>query len=127
MTVSAFKGDDIMAAYRVEPLEEVIDGIKEMLKNHHIDRLQKGTCGVQAGISFLEILTAMERISDHCSSIAIYVIQRISGDMFIDKHEAAHRMHTGDSEEYRALFAYYKQQYFDPLDYSGKEKGTTEQ
>ena len=92
-----------------------------MLKNHHIDRLQNGTCGVQAGISFLEILTSMERISDHCSSIAIYVIQRISGDYFTDKHEAAQKMHTGDSEEYKALFTYYKQQYYDPLNYSKEE------
>ncbi|MDO5344466.1 MAG: Na/Pi cotransporter family protein [Lachnospiraceae bacterium] len=115
ITVNAFRNEDITAAYRVEPLEEVIDGIKEMLKNHHIDRLQNGTCGVQAGISFLEILTSMERISDHCSSIAIYVIQRISGDYFTDKHETAQRMHTGSSEEYRALFTYYKQQYYDPL------------
>lgn len=115
ITVDAFRNEDITAAYRVEPLEEVIDGIKEMLKNHHIDRLQNGTCGVQAGISFLEILTSMERISDHCSSIAIYVIQRISGDYFTDKHEAAQRMHTGSSEEYKALFTYYKQQYYDPL------------
>ena len=121
ITVSAFKNEDITASYRVEPLEEVIDGIKEMLKNHHIDRLQNGTCGVQAGISFLEILTSMERISDHCSSIAIYVIQRISGDYFTDKHEAAQKMHTGDSEEYKALFTYYKQQYYDPLNYSKEE------
>lgn len=117
ITVGAFKDEDITAAYRVEPLEEVIDGIKEMLKNHHIDRLQNGTCGVQAGISFLEILTSMERISDHCSSIAIYIIQRISGDYFTDKHEAAQMMHKGTSEEYKALFTYYKQQYYDPLDY----------
>lgn len=115
ITVNAFRDDDLTASYRVEPLEEVIDGIKEMLKNHHIERLQKGTCGVQAGISFLEILTSMERISDHCSSIAIYVIQRINGDYFTDKHQAVEQMHTGDSEEYRALYSYYRQQYYDPL------------
>ncbi|MDD3795373.1 MAG: Na/Pi cotransporter family protein [Lachnospiraceae bacterium] len=116
ITVKSFKEDDITAAYRVEPLEEVIDGLKELLKNHHIDRLQNGTCGVQAGISFLEILTSMERISDHCSSIALYLIQRISGDYFTDKHEAARIMHKEGTEEYKALFTYYKQQYYDPLE-----------
>ncbi len=116
MTMDSFRSEDLTIAYRVEPLEEVIDGIKELLKDHHIERLQNGTCGVQAGISFLEILTAMERISDHCSSIAIYVIQRINGTHFTDKHTALHTMHDANSEEYRALYAYYKNQYYEPLE-----------
>lgn len=114
MTLSAFRTEDVVTAYRVEPLEEVIDGIKELLRNHHIERLQAGTCSVQGGISFLEILTSMERISDHCSSIAIYVIQRISGQKTTDKHEALRTMHSMSSEEYKALYIYYKQQYYDP-------------
>ncbi len=116
MAVSAFTNTSEADAARVQPLEEVIDGLKELLKNHHIDRLQDGTCGVPAGISFLEIINSLERISDHCSSISIYVMQRISGYYFTDKHSAEAHMKPGAEEEYKALFAYYKLQYYDPVD-----------
>lgn len=116
MAVSAFSNTSEADAARVQPLEEVIDGLKELLKNHHIDRLQDGTCGVPAGISFLEIINSLERISDHCASISIYVMQRISGHYFTDKHSAEAHMKPGAEEEYKALFAYYKQQYYDPVD-----------
>lgn len=116
MAVSAFTNTSEADAARVQPLEEVIDGLKELLKNHHIDRLQDGTCGVPAGISFLEIINSLERISDHCASISIYVMQRISGYYFTDKHSAEAHMKPGAEEEYKALFAYYKMQYYDPVD-----------
>ncbi len=116
MAVSAFTNTSEADAARVQPLEEVIDGLKELLKNHHIDRLQDGTCGVPAGISFLEIINSLERISDHCSSISIYVMQRISGYYFTDKHSAEAHLKPGAEEEYKALFAYYKMQYYDPVD-----------
>ncbi len=116
MAVSAFTNTSEADAARVQPLEEVIDGLKELLKNHHIDRLQDGTCGVPAGISFLEIINSLERISDHCASISIYVMQRISGHYFTDKHSAEAHMKPGAEEEYKALFAYYKLQYYDPVD-----------
>lgn len=116
MTVDAFQHQSALEAARVQPLEEVIDGLKELLKNHHIDRLQDGTCGVPAGISFLEIINSMERISDHCSSIGIYVMQRISGNYYTDKHSAEAHRTPGSEEEYKALFTYYKQLYYDPVD-----------
>ena len=116
MAVSAFTKTSEPDAARVQPLEEVIDGLKELLKNHHIDRLQDGTCGVSAGISFLEIVNAMENIADHCSSISIYVMQRITGYYFTDKHSSDAHVRPGQEEEYKALYAYYKQQYYDPVD-----------
>lgn len=131
MAVVAFKSQSEQEAMRVQPLEEVIDGLKELLKNHHIDRLQDGTCGVQAGISFLEIINSLERISDHCSSIGIYVMQRVTGRYFTDKHSAI-AMNPGSEEEYKALYAYYKQLYYDPVDTTRRtdrqstEDGTSE-
>ena len=116
MASSAFTKTSEPDAARVQPLEEVIDGLKELLKNHHIDRLQDGTCGVPAGISFLEIVNALENIADHCSSISIYVMQRITGYYFTDKHSADAHVRPGQEEEYKALYAYYKQQYYDPVD-----------
>lgn len=116
MTVGAFQHQSALEAARVQPLEEVIDGLKELLKNHHIERLQDGTCGVPAGISFLEIINSLERISDHCSSIGIYVMQRISGNYYTDKHSAEAHRNPGSEEEFKALFAYYKQLYYDPVD-----------
>ena len=115
MAASAFENESAKDAARVQPLEEVIDALKELLKNHHIERLQDGTCGVQAGISFLEIINSLERISDHCSSIGIYVMQRISGYYFTDKHSVERKNKAGE-DEYKALYAYYKQQYYEPVD-----------
>ena len=69
-----------------------------------------------AGISFLEIINSLERISDHCSSIGIYVMQRISGNYYTDKHSAEAHRNPGSEEEFKALFAYYKQLYYDPVD-----------
>lgn len=118
MTVNAFKNQSSAEAARVQPLEEVIDGLKELLKTHHVERLQDGTCGVQAGISFYEIIGSLERISDHCSSIGIYIMQRISGYYVVDRHSAEAHRNPGSEEEFKALFAYYKQLYYDPVDIS---------
>ncbi len=116
MAASAFTNTSEPDAARVQPLEEVIDGMKELLKNHHIYRLQDGTCGVPAGISFLEVINSLENISDHCSSISIYVMQRITGYYFTDKHSADAHVRPGQEEEYKALYAYYKMKYYDPID-----------
>ena len=116
MASSAFTKTSEPDAARVQPLEEVIDGLKELLKNHHIDRLQDGTCTVASGISFLEIINALENIADHCSSISIYVMQRITGYYFTDKHADEAHIRPGQEEEYKALYAYYKMKYYDPVD-----------
>ncbi len=116
MAVSAFTNTSEQDAARVQPLEEVIDSLKELLKNHHIDRLQDGTCTVASGISFLEVVNALENTADHCSSISIYVMQRITGYYYTDKHSEDFHIRPGQEEEYKALYAYYKQKYYDPVD-----------
>ena len=64
--VGAFVDNDIERAYRVEPLEELIDNLCDEMKMHHIDRLQKGICTLHHGFVFNDLLTNLERVSDHC-------------------------------------------------------------
>lgn len=83
--VEAFVNNDLELAYRVEPLEELIDNLCDEMKTHHIDRLQKGLCTLNHGFVFNDLLTNLERISDHCSNIAVAIIE-LESDNF-DAHE----------------------------------------
>lgn len=112
ITISAITDEDIITAHKVEPLEEVIDSLKETLTTRHVNRLQKGSCNVTAGISFVELITNLERISDHCSNIAVHLIQRLTGGSNFDTHEHLKRMHRGDTEEYRDMYAHYEDIYY---------------
>ncbi|MCI8276182.1 MAG: Na/Pi cotransporter family protein [Lachnospiraceae bacterium] len=115
ITLDAYEKDDLTGAYRVEPLEEVIDVLRETIKAHHIERLSKGNCSVQAGISLTEFLTSAERISDHCSNVALHIIEKLSNTKNFDSHEFQKIMHRGATEEYKALYKYYESQYYDPI------------
>ncbi len=75
MTVASFNNDDPEAASHVEPLEQVIDKLKKQLKKKHITRLQNGDCTIELGFIHTDLLTNYERISDHCSNIAVYTMQ----------------------------------------------------
>lgn len=84
-SIDAFVDNDLERAYRVEPLEELIDNLCDEMKMHHIDRLQKGICTLHHGFVFNDLLTNLERVSDHCSNIAVAIIE-IESDSF-DAHE----------------------------------------
>ena len=81
ITLSAFEGDDKNAVYNVEPLEQVIDGLKSMLRDRHIVRLADGECTVEAGFIWGDLLTNLERTSDHCSNIATCLIDATHHNM----------------------------------------------
>ena len=81
ITLSAFNGDDENAVYNVEPLEQIIDGLKSMLRDRHIVRLADGECTVEAGFIWGDILTNLERTSDHCSNIATCLIDATHHNM----------------------------------------------
>ncbi len=85
LTSNSFLNDDIEGARSVEPLEEVIDGLKLELRQRHIDRLRAGKCTIELGIVLEDIITNLERVSDHCSNIAVCMIQVSSGNF--DTHE----------------------------------------
>lgn len=116
ITVQAFEQNDKVIASRVEPLEEVIDSIKELMSTRHIERLKNNQCSVQAGISLIEFLNSAERISDHCSNIAIHTIRKLSFEPSFDTHKYLRNVHEGVTEEYKALFCYYESIYYDPME-----------
>lgn len=115
-TVEVYKSRRLEDAMHIEPLEEVIDVMIEKLKTRHVDRLTTGKCHVQSGISFLELLTNFERISDHCSNIAMHVIKMDESTGTIDVHAYLKKMHDATDEEYKAFFRYYESKYSDPLE-----------
>ncbi len=85
MAVNAFVADDAELALQVEPLEDVIDSLCDEMRNHHVDRLQQGICTLQHGFVFNDLLTNFERVGDHCSNVAVALIE-IRQDLF-DTHE----------------------------------------
>ena len=85
MTLGAFEKNDLTEASKVEPLEELIDNLCDEMKLHHVDRLQKGVCTLSQGFVFNDLLTNCERVADHCSNIAVAMIE-LESDSF-DTHE----------------------------------------
>ena len=75
LSIGAFETDDIERAYAVEPLEERIDELCDEMKLHHVDRLKKGICTLNQGFPFNDLITNLERVADHCSNIAIAMIE----------------------------------------------------
>ena len=107
-TMQAFAANDVQAALRVEPLEQVIDALKEQLRTNHIMRLKEGTCGVETGFVLSDILTNLERVSDHCSNIAGCVIDVQQHNLNL--HASLQASRSG-SEEYLQKFRAYAAKY----------------
>jgi phosphate:Na+ symporter len=97
--VTAFENVDIKKAKTVEPLEEVIDSLNNELKNRHVERLRDGKCTIELGFVLSDLTTNLERIADHCSNIAIYVIQ-LSMEEF-DVHEYLEILKHEDNKEFK--------------------------
>ncbi len=100
----AFVNNDYVLAYEVEPLEEVIDKLKDTLRDKHIARLQKGKCSVEAGFVWSDLLTNLERVSDHCSNVAVCVIDAHENNM--DVHESLNKIKRGNAEYDRNVQKY---------------------
>ena len=109
LSLKAFCDRDYDAAVKIEPLEQVIDMLKEELKRKHIARLQKNECTIEMGFVLTDVLTSLERISDHCSNIGGCVIEMQHDDL--DIHEYLRRVKTGEDKEFAAHFDYYKVKY----------------
>ena len=113
MTYEAYDGESEELCHEIWPLEDTIDDLVDGLKTKHIDRLKRGECTTQSGISFVEMLTNMERISDHCNNIAVHLHQRITGDSMDKHHKEIFRRET---EEYREMTEEYEHKYLDSLE-----------
>ena len=86
MTAKSFENNDVELAHQVEPLEEVIDRLRLEMRNRHIQRLKDGKCTMELGFVFTDLLTELERVSDHCSNIAVCMIQ-IEENNAVEVHE----------------------------------------
>lgn len=96
LAIKAFRDNDLYSAYLVEPLEEVVDQLRTKLKSRHIKRLQKGTCSMETGFIYIDLLTSLERVSDHCSNVAVCLIQ-VNDDNF-ETHEYLRTVKTSGDE-----------------------------
>lgn len=108
LTLEAFSSDDFDKATKAEALEEVIDGLKEQMRTRHILRLQRGECTIDAGFIWSDLLTNLERISDHCSNIAGCVLDTVKTDMSF--HESL-RDFRDYNDEYKSNFRNYAATY----------------
>ncbi len=106
---TAYLRDDLHAASHVEPLEEVVDDLKDIVRTHHIRRLQAGKCTTEHGFILSDILTNLERVSDHCSNIAVCLME-IAEDDTLGMHGYAARLKAG-SAEFEAHYREYKRIY----------------
>ena len=100
---------DLELAGRVEPLEEIIDGLCDEMKLHHVDRLQKGVCTLNQGFVFNDLLTNYERVADHCSNIAVAMIE-LESDSF-DTHEYLNSVKAMKSASFARYSAEYQKKY----------------
>lgn len=108
LSLEAFVNNDIEKAKLVEPLEQVIDKLKEKMRARHILRLQQGECSIKSGFIWADLLTDLERVADHCSNIAICVID--AADNKMNMHESIKELRT-DNAEFEKNYNLYKAKY----------------
>ena len=96
LAINAFAAGDSAAAAQVEPLEEVIDKLKEQMRTRHILRMQRGACSIEAGFVWSDLLTDLERISDHCSNIAGCVLDAAQHNLNL--HETLRTVRREDAD-----------------------------
>ena len=104
LTMDAFRRGDWETACSVEPLEQVIDHLKSVLRNRHIARLKKGECSVEAGFIWADLLTDMERTSDHCSNIAVSIMDAHAHNM--NAHQRLQALKEGNPAFFEKLDDY---------------------
>lgn len=108
LSKKAFATSDISTAMKVEPLEQVVDGLKEKMRTRHILRMQEGKCSVEVGFIWSDLLTNLERVSDHCSNIAGCVID--SSEHNLNVHKTLKKTKAG-SKQYDEDFLMYSKTY----------------
>ena len=102
-------------AKQIEPLEEVIDDLVSILKDRHVERLKSGACTINTGLAFLDNLINLERISDQCSNIALYVIGRNDSAIKGNEHNYIQNLHSGNDREFTDMYNENRKRFVDPL------------
>ncbi len=108
ISYNAFVNDDLTEAKKVEPLEQIIDELKSILRNQHIKRLKQGECSIEAGFVWADLITNLERTSDHCSNVAVCVIDAHEHNM--NAHQAISDMKKGNAY-FDEKYAQYAEKY----------------
>lgn len=109
LALQSFKNNDLDSAVMVEPLEQVVDYLRDYLKKQHIARLRRQECTIELGFVLTDLLTNLERVSDHCSNIAGCVLE-ISHEN-LDIHEYLRRVKGGEIKEFNDYYDYFKVKY----------------
>ena len=115
ITIKAYAENDNAAAKNIEPLEEVIDDIVNLLRDRHTRRLKQGVCSISTGLVFMEALTYLERASDQCSSIGVMMLARTDKNILHNHYDYLRSVHEGTNEAYRAEKSRRREQYMLPL------------
>ncbi len=109
LAMDAFEAENTKEAYRVEPLEEMIDMLCDELKLHHVNRVQAGQCTLDQGFVFNDLITDLERVADHCSNIAVAMIELEAGAF--DTHEYLNSLREVHTDSFDRYFELYKEKY----------------
>ena len=109
LAYKSFAENDLEAAYKVEPLEQVVDDLTDSIKSKHIRRLQEGRCTIELGFILSDLLTNLERVADHCSNVAGLVIEMTHSEM--DIHKYLKKLKSAPSSEFTALYEGYSAKY----------------
>lgn len=111
-TLDAFEKRDLAAARHIEPLEEVVDDMVNVLNDNHLKRLSEGTCGVFAGTEFLNLLSEIERISDICSNVGVATVARLKPEINHQVHDYISMLHSGNDENFNHEYQEAHERYF---------------
>lgn len=111
LAISAYKTGDNNLAHRVEPLEQIVDILEEQYKTSHIARLRDGNCSVDGAFAFVEAISSLERIADHCSNIAVFLITVKEHHADYDTHAYLHALHKSSEGEYGQYYDEYEKKY----------------
>ena len=109
ITVEAFQNDDLELAKSIEPLEQIVDGLKIKIRNNHIERLQSGVCSIETGFVFSDVLTSFVRTSDHCSNIGVCMLEIATGSY--ETHEYLNQVKFGGENDFAAKYDTFKAKY----------------
>ena len=112
LALKSFEFNDVKSATAIEPLEQIIDELKERLRSNHTVRLQQRTCSIELGFVWADVLTDLERISDHCSNIAGCVLE--SSDEALELHRSV-RAFKKNSPEFEPIYADYAAKYLNRI------------
>ena len=108
LACTAFVKNDLDLSMNIEPLEQVIDDLKEEMRNAHVLRLKDGVCSIETGFIWLDLLTSLERAADHCSNIAICIVDASKNNMNL--HRSLSVMKE-ESPYYKKQYAFYSKKY----------------